>query len=130
MFHFTAMVTCLATLLFFLTLMNVARARAAFGIKAPATTGHPDFERLFRVQMNTLESLALFLPALWIAARYSDPRLVGGIGLVWVVARIWYAITYANDARKRGLGFAIGMFATVVLWGIAAWGVVRAMMAG
>jgi glutathione S-transferase len=29
------------------------RARAQSGLKAPAMTGHDDFERMHRVQMNT-----------------------------------------------------------------------------
>ena len=35
----------------------VGRARAKYGIHAPATTGHPDFERANRVHINTLENL-------------------------------------------------------------------------
>ena len=74
MLHFTALVTCLAILLYFFTCIRVARARAAFGIKAPAIIGNPDFERVFRVQMNTLEWLPIFLPSLWLFAIYvSDP---------------------------------------------------------
>ncbi len=130
MTHLPDLVTLLAVAVFFGCVFAVGRGRGKYKIIAPATSGHPDFERLFRVQMNTLEALALFLPALWIAARYADPALVGGIGLVWIVARIWYGVAYASDAKKRGPGFGLGMVATVILWGIAAWGVIRAMMAG
>jgi len=35
----------------------VGRARAKYGISAPAMTGNPDFERANRVHINTLESL-------------------------------------------------------------------------
>lgn len=124
------LVTLLAIAVFFGCGFAVGRARGLYKIAAPATTGHPDFERVFRVQMNTLESLAMFLPALWIAARYSDPRLVGGIGLLWVAARIWFAIAYASDATKRGPGFGLGLAATVALWLLAAKGVAMAMIAG
>ena len=123
------LITLLAVALFFGCGMAVARARGRYGIPAPATTGNPDFERVFRVQMNTLEALAMFLPALWIAARFADPRIVGGIGLLWVIARIWYAIAYIGDARRRGMGFTLGMLSTTCLWLIATWGVVRAMLA-
>jgi hypothetical protein len=124
------LVALLAVAVFFGCGIAVARARGRYKIAAPATTGHPDFERVFRVQMNTLEALAMFLPALWIASRYADPRLVGGIGLLWVAARIWYAVAYAHAAQKRGPGFGLGMAATMMLWLIAAKGVVMAMMAG
>jgi hypothetical protein len=41
----------------------VGRARETYGIKAPATTGNEMFERYYRVQMNTLEQLIIFIPA-------------------------------------------------------------------
>jgi hypothetical protein len=123
------LVTLLAVAVFFGCVFAVGRGRGKYRIAAPATTGHPDFERLFRVQMNTLEALVMFLPALWIAARFSDPLVVGGIGLLWVVGRIWYGIAYASAAEKRGMGFGLGMLATVALWVIAAWGLFVAMRA-
>ena len=82
MFPYTALVTCLALLLYFLTSVRVAKARATFGIKAPATSGNPDFERVFRVQMNTLEWLPIFLPSLWLFAIYQRcDRCGAGRGL-------------------------------------------------
>ncbi len=131
MMHLPDLVTLLAVMVFFGCMIAVGRARRRYGIIAPATSGNPDFERVFRVQMNTLEALAMFLPALWIATHYyADPALTGGLGLVWVVARIWYAVAYASAAQKRGMGFGLGMLATLLLWAIALWGVVRAMIAG
>ncbi len=128
MIHLPALATLLALAVFFGCGVAVARARRRYGIIAPATTGQPEFERVFRVQMNTLEALALFLPALWIAARYGDPIFAGWIGLLWVAARIWYAIAYAYDARKRGPGFGIGMLSTVALWLLGAKGLLVAML--
>ena len=130
MTHLPALAALLALVVFFGCGIAVARARRRYGIIAPATTGQPDFERVFRVQMNTLEALALFLPALWIAARYGNPAFAGGIGLLWVVGRIWYAVAYASDARKRGPGFSIGMLTTVALWLLGAKGLLVAMLAG
>ena len=124
------LITLLALAVFFGCAAAVGRARGRYKIAAPATTGHPDFERVFRVQMNTLESLVVFLPALWIASRYADARLVGGLGALWVVGRIWYAVAYARDAKKRGPGFVIGMLSSTALWLIASWGVIAAMLKG
>jgi uncharacterized MAPEG superfamily protein len=110
-----ALDTALAVLLFMTTTALVGRARGKHGVKAPATTGHPDFERAFRVQMNTLEALAVFLPALWLAATYWNAEYAGYIGLVWVLARVWYAAAYMADAAKRGPGFILGMVASMIL---------------
>jgi len=80
MFPYTALVTCLAILFYFFTSVQVAKARVKFGVKVPAITGHPDFERVFRVQMNTLEWMPIFLPSLWLfpstSAIPSQPCLV------------------------------------------------------
>jgi glutathione S-transferase len=43
MYHFTALVTCLAILFYFFTSLRVGKARATFGVKAPAISGNPDF---------------------------------------------------------------------------------------
>jgi hypothetical protein len=82
MFHFTALVTLLAILFYFFTTIQVAKARATFGIKVPATSGNPDFERVFRVQMNTLEWLPIFLPSLWLFAIYISDPIAAVLGLV------------------------------------------------
>src|SRR5437763_9982932 len=116
MFHFTAIVTCLAVLFYFFTSMRVARARAAFGIKVPAITGHPDFERVFRVQMNTLEWLPIFLPSLWLFAIYIGDGIAAAIGLFWAIGRILYVLGYARAVKDRSLGFAIQALATIALW--------------
>src|SRR5919197_6368687 len=100
MFHLTAIVTCLAVAFYFFTSTQVARARAAFGIKAPAITGHADFERVFRVQMNTLEWMPIFLPSLWLFAVYISDAIAAALGLVWVVGRILYIFGYAKSVPQ------------------------------
>ncbi len=130
MYHFTALVTCLAILFYFLTGTQVAKARATFGVKAPAISGNPDFERVFRVQMNTLEWLPIFLPALWLFAIYVSDMVAAALGLVWIVGRILYMTGYSKAANKRGPGFGIQAGAAILLWlgaiGAIAWRLVHA----
>ena len=116
MLHFTALVTCLAVMIYFVTSYRVGGARGAYGVKAPATTGHPDFERTFRVQMNTLEWMPIFLPALWLFAIYLSDAIAAALGVVWIVGRILYMTGYTEAASKRGSGFAIQASAAVALW--------------
>jgi uncharacterized MAPEG superfamily protein len=125
-----ALVTLLAMLLLFGTAWAVGRARGKHGIKAPAVTGHPAFERAYRVQMNTLEQTVMFLPTLWLAANYGFSGWAGIAGLVWLAGRVWYAAAYLNDAGKRGPGFGLGMIAWLALLVLACIGVVRAMAVG
>ena len=121
-----ALVTALALALYLGTVIAVMRARGHYGIAAPATSGHPVFERLFRIQQNTLEQLVLFLPALWLASLYFTkvPLLPGALGLVWIVGRILYMQAYMADPDKRGLGFGIAAFASIALLLLAIVGIV------
>lgn len=113
--HYTAIVTLLAVLFYFYTGLAVAKARAKFGVKAPAMSGHPDFERVFRIQMNTLEWMPIFLPSLWLFAVYVNDIAAALIGLVWIAGRILYFRGYAAAAEKRGRGFGIQALAAGVL---------------
>jgi uncharacterized membrane protein YecN with MAPEG domain len=125
MFHLTAIVTCLAVAFYFFTSTQVAQARAAFGIKAPAITGHPDFERVFRVQMNTLEWMPIFLPGLWLFAIYINDAAAAALGALWIIGRIMYWSGYKQAANKRSMGFAVQWLAAFALWlgalGASAW---------
>ena len=78
--EFVAIVALLALLqyLYFATL--VGQARGKFGVNGPAVTGHPVFERYFRVQMNTLELLIALLPGLWLFAYYVRPTWAALLG--------------------------------------------------
>ncbi len=110
-----SLVTIAALIVFFVVTLNVGRARAKYGIKAPAMSGNPDFERVLRVQQNTLEQLSIFLPALWIFANFVNPIAAASLGAVWVIGRIIYAWGYYQAAEKRGPGFGISLMATSVL---------------
>src|SRR4030088_2040524 len=111
MFHFTALVTCLTILFYFFTSVQVAKARVAFGIKAPAISGNPDFERVFRVQMNTLEWMPVLLPSLWLFAIYISDAIAAALGLVWIAGRILYMTGYSQAADKRSMGFGVQFMA-------------------
>jgi len=116
MYHLTALVTCLAILFYFFTTIQVSKARAAFGIKVPAISGNPGFERVFRVQMNTLEWMPIFLPSLWLFAIYISDPIAAVLGLVWITGRILYMTGYSQAAEKRGRGFGIQAAAAILLW--------------
>jgi uncharacterized MAPEG superfamily protein len=130
MTHLPALVTLLTVLLLFGTMWAVGRARDKYGIKAPAVSGDPAFERAYRVQMNTLESTVMFLPALWLAANYGFSGWAGVAGLVWLVGRVWYALTYLKDAGKRGPGFMLGMLGWAAALVMASIGVFRVLLLG
>jgi glutathione S-transferase len=103
-FHELAIVTLLALIEYSVLGVMVGRARHTYGVVAPATTGNPDFERYFRVHENTLESLIVFLPAVWIFSLSVNYHLGVLLGLLFVIARIIYAAGYLSAASKRSTG--------------------------
>jgi glutathione S-transferase len=127
---FTSLTTLLILLLLSGTAMNVGRARVKYGIKAPAVTGHEMFERAFRIQMNTLESTIAMLPALWLYGGFIGDRGAGVAGLIWLAARVLYAMAYQSDPAKRGAGFGISFLVFIGLWAGALWGVAKVLLAG
>ena len=125
-----ALTTLIAVLLYLVTIVNVAFARNKYKVAAPAIVGNVDFERIFRIQMNTLEQLAVFLPSLWLFALFLNPAWASVIGAVWIIGRALYAVGYARAAAKRGPGFVIAEVAAVTLWLGALWGVIGALVRG
>src|SRR5207249_11482092 len=104
------------------------RARARFGIQAPAVTGAPELERLFRIQQNTLEQLIWFLPSLWLFAFYVSPGWAGILGLVWIGGRIHYATSYYIDPEARGPGLITGFASAAVLLVGAVFGILADLL--
>ena len=111
----TVLVTVFALLVYVGVMLAVGRARMRTGVKAPAMDGPEEFLRAVRVQMNTLEQIAVFLPALWLFALAWGDRPAALIGVLWPLARILYARAYMADPAKRGPGFVVGFLATMVL---------------
>jgi glutathione S-transferase len=126
----SAAVTVLAVLLGLYTMMLVGRMRGKHGVQAPAVTGAPEFERAFRVQMNTLEQFVLFLPLLWLATVYPvlSGYLAPGLGLVWIIGRVLYATGYMAEAAKRSSGFLIAGIALLGLLALSIVGIIHAWL--
>lgn len=93
----------------------VARARSRYGVKAPAIAGNPDFERTFRVHQNTLESLIVFVPSVWIFGLYISAAWAAALGAVFIVSRVIYAVGYIQAAEKRGPGAGLSGLVMAVL---------------
>ena len=113
--EFVAIVAVLALMQYIYFAVLVGQARGKFGVNGPAVTGHPVFERYFRVQMNTLELLIALLPGLWLFAHYVSPTWAALLGAVYLVGRFVYLRSYVADPAKRGMGFGLSMLPILAL---------------
>ena len=94
---------------------SVGKARITYGVKAPATSGNENFERYYRVQMNTLELLICFIPALIISAQFWSPTAMAIIGLIFFIGRFIYSRAYIADPEKRSIGFGLSIMPVLIL---------------
>jgi glutathione S-transferase len=106
-----ALVTLATSLLLFGCAAYVGRSRMQYKVAAPATTGHPQFDIAYRIQMNTLENAVAFLPVLWVFALSLSSLWATVLGGIWLAGRLWYALAYAANPKKRGGGFMLSMLA-------------------
>jgi glutathione S-transferase len=128
--HYVHIVAVLAILQFFYFGILVGRARGQYGVKAPATTGNEFFERAFRVQMNTLEQLAGFLPALYIASQFWPGTIVALIGAVYLVGRFVYQRSYVANPTSRAIDFLLTVVPTFALLAAGLIGAIRGLVSG
>ena len=113
--HYVEIITALVVLQYLFFIYQVGRARGRYGVKAPAVTGHEGFERMYRVQMNTLELMVALVPSLLIAARFWPAAWVAAIGAVYLIGRFIYWRAYVGNPSSRGLGFGLSMLPVLVL---------------
>lgn len=95
--------------------LRVGAGRARYKVDAPRTTGEEAWERLFRIQQNTLEQLVVFIPGMVLFAHFLGPRWSWIPGLLFVAGRQLYAWEYAKDPKSRGPGMGLTLLANAAL---------------
>ncbi len=124
------LIAIISVLQYFFFGAMTGRARRDSGLKAPAITGDAGFERMYRVQVNTLETLVAFLPALFIAAKYWPAAIVAGLGLIYIIGRFIYWRAYVTEPSSRASGFMLSMIPTAALIVMSLVGIIKTISAG
>jgi uncharacterized membrane protein YecN with MAPEG domain len=122
--RWTALATLGAMIVYQYVSLQVNRARHEYQVRLPEVTGPDGFNRVFRVHMNTLESLPLFLPLLWLSAATWGDVWAGALGAAWVVGRFLFAWGYYRAVSLRVCGFGISNTVCVVMLVSCAYGVI------
>ncbi|WP_017666828.1 MAPEG family protein [Sandarakinorhabdus sp. AAP62] len=124
----TTLALIAALLVYFGLGVVVGGARAKYGVPAPQASGHPEFDKRNRVHMNTLEQLALLVPAVIVGAPVLGDMVAAGLTAVWSLGRILYARAYYADPAKRGPGFGLTFLPTLILLVAGIWGGISALI--
>jgi glutathione S-transferase len=122
--QYTALVSLLTVAFYFFLATRVAVAHVKFNVPLPATHGNDDFERVYRVHLNTLEWLPTFLIPLWLCAIYLNDLLAAAFGVVWIAGRVRYFAGYRQAVQKRLPGFFVQSVACVLLFAGALIGII------
>jgi glutathione S-transferase len=125
---YTPLITLLIALYYLWIAINVSIVRGKVKISAPTVTGDPLLERALRVQMNAVEAAPALLIGLWMAALWMSDLWAAAIGLVWLVARVVYLLSYMANPASRGPAFGAQFFAMLALIGMGLVGVVMALV--
>ncbi|XP_037117862.1 leukotriene C4 synthase [Syngnathus acus] len=81
--------------------LQVISARRKFGVSPPCTSGHPQFERVFRAQVNCSEYFPLFIAILWTSGVFFSSGASCVCGVAYVLARLLYFQGYAESPQQR-----------------------------
>ncbi len=122
------LIVLLALLQYVWLTMRVGMGRGKYHVDAPACEGDENFERLFRIQQNTMEQLIVFIPATYAFVLYMSSKWVLALGAVFIISRFLYSAEYLKDPKTRTPGMALTMLANVILILGALFGLLKGMV--
>ena len=121
------LIVLLALLQYLVFTGRVGLARGKYKVDAPACEGDENWNRLFRVQQNTLEQLIIFIPACYAFSFYLGELWVLLPGFVFILGRFIYSSEYIKDPKSRTPGMALTLLSNVVLVLGALFGLLKTM---
>ena len=126
--EYATLIVLLALLQYTWFTMRTGMGREKYNIKAPACSGDETWERLFRVQQNTLEQLIVFIPACYAFAWFLSPLWALILGVVFIVGRFLYSAEYVKEPKTRALGMILTFLPNAALMVGALFGLIKGML--
>uniref|UniRef100_A0A803KFC8 Leukotriene C4 synthase, gene 2 n=1 Tax=Xenopus tropicalis TaxID=8364 RepID=A0A803KFC8_XENTR len=80
--------------------LQVIAARRKYGVSPPSTSGPPEFDRVFRAQVNCTEYFPMFLAVLWLAGIFFHQGTASVCGLLYLLARYRYFQGYSASPKE------------------------------
>ena len=119
----TILVTVATAILVMVLSFKSGAAKRANGLRPYDLIENETARIADRIHMNTVESVVVFLPLLWVGAVYADAMIASILGVIWVLSRVGYAYAYAKEPSSRALYFATSFFCCIgfmllILYGI------------
>ena len=109
------LVILLALLQYSFFTVRTGLARGKYAVNAPNTTGNETWERIFRVQQNTMEQLVLFIPGMLAFAHFVGPDWALLPGVMYLVGRQVYSYQYISNPKTRATGMGLTLLGNVAL---------------
>jgi glutathione S-transferase len=113
--NYVYLVILLALFQFLYFTLRTGLTREKMGVEAPSTVGNETWERIFRVQQNTMEQLIMFIPAILLFSHFVSPKWALLPGVLFIIGRQIFSHLYVTNPPKRAPGVALSMLSTLVL---------------
>jgi len=126
--EYATLIVLLALLQYVWFTLRVGMTRGKYEVNAPACDGDEAWERLFRVQQNTMEQLIMLIPASYAFAFYLSPVWVLIPGAVFILGRFLYSAEYLKDPKTRAPGMSLTLLANASLILGALFGLLKGML--
>ena len=113
--EYATLIVLLALLQYVFFTVRVGASREKLHIDAPSCKGDETWERMFRVQQNTMEQLVVMIPASFAFAYYVNAQWVLLPGAIFIVGRFLYSAEYVKNPKTRAPGMILTLLANVIL---------------
>jgi glutathione S-transferase len=113
--NYVILLILLALLQYIFFTMRTGFLREKYKVDAPKCEGDETWERIYRVQQNTLEQMVIYIPGMLAFATLVSVNWALLPGVVYLVGRQLYSLQYIADPKSRVAGMVMTIFSNIAL---------------